>query len=277
MRKAALALAGAGVGALVIASLLAWPAGPTARSRETARQARFGEGAGESAPARPRPASSAGRPDAAPLVVGPESPPASGDEETSEAPGAEEVLAVRAARRAADGAGALASALGSRDPVAVAEAADGLVAKGSREALAALLAADVPSSAAPLAVIDAVGKMARTFPSEASAIVAHLARVLSQVKRDPTDRDARALQVYEALGDTESADATPILAGELTDPSVRPAAKVRILTELSRLPRLPPREALLAVREGIGAPPADPLDAEIERELAVSLDGLLER
>ncbi|MFO0671823.1 MAG: hypothetical protein U0235_19735 [Polyangiaceae bacterium] len=109
--------------------------------------------------------------------------------------------------------------MASHDPVVVAEAADGLVAKGTREARDALLGADVRASAAPLAVIDALGKLAHAGVKPSTVVIALVASS-RMPRRDGPSGAGRALQIYEALGDTGAAEATAVLVGELGDDTV---------------------------------------------------------
>ena len=273
------ALATAAVIATAIGLVLARPTAP--RGGQPEGDARVERSAVESRESRESPpALERAAPPNAPPPTGLDPPTRPADVDPRAAPEppeeeAPEVQAVRAARRSPDGARALAASLASHDPVVVAEAADGLVAKGTREARDALLGADVRASAAPLAVIDALGKLAHADVANAHTVVTRLVALLEDAKRDGPSGAGRALQIYEALGDTGAAEATAVLVGELGDDTVPPAAKVLIASQLSRLPAPAPRAALLAAR---GAPlpqPKDAIDMEIQGELLAALDGLL--
>lgn len=181
---------------------------------------------------------------AAPLASSPSSetaPPVKSDAPSPASSAADSSIArVKAAKQdpTERGTQALIAALSDADPIAVVEAADGLVARRSRAGALALTTVDVRRSGelGP-EVIDAMGKMSAADPTVRSALVTHLLDLLAQEKsRLPApDAAANLLELYEALGESGDPAAAPALEVELEDPTVGMAAKVEVAKSLEHI------------------------------------------
>lgn len=186
----------------------------------------------------------------------------------------EDVLRARADPTAA-GIEVLVAGLDADDAVVVAEAANGLVARGAVSALADLVAYDVLGRpwAAP-SIIDALGRLGAVAEREQRADVTErlLSLMEEEKRRGARESQGNLLQIYEALGQTGDPQAVPPLERELVDPTVGTAPRVVVVQALvalraqrSRgvLERL--RDQLATSAEGVG------FEAELRRDLLAAI------
>lgn len=188
---------------------------------------------------------------------------------------------VRAAKadRSARGERALARWLGSDDPIVVAEAADGLVARRAAGAIPALAAIDVHANpTAALSVIDALGRLAACAdgPGKDAAVARLIALVAEEKRRAAPDRAGNLLGLYEALGETRDPRAAPALEAELDDPSVTNAAKVVVVRALALVDAPTSRAVVIRARARVWrATEADAFEEEVREELVAAIDSAL--
>lgn len=196
------------------------------------------------------------------------------------APSIDEVLAAKGSTEPG-AVTTLIDGLASDDAVAVAEAANELVARGAISAIPALLDLDVAARpwAAPSAIY-AMGALALKADAEdRDALVDHLLALLVQEKgRASGEALANLLQIYEALGQTHDARAVAPLERELADATVTTAPKVVIVQALVELGARESRPALERLRAEIAPGAHGPdFEAELKRDLIAAIDRALER
>ncbi|GEM_PF-3988822 len=224
------------------------------------------------APTAPVPARAVNAPVAPRAVVDPTPPTAPST--ASNAPSIDEVLQARASM-APGTIDVLVAALSSTDAVVVAEAANGLVARGALSALPSLVEIDVAARpwAAP-SVIYALGKIAAKADAEdrATAVDHLLALLAAEKTRASTDALANLLHIYEALGQTGDARAIGPLEAELVDARVATAPKVVIVQALVTLGARQSRPTLERVRDALAPTIAgDDFEAMVRRDLLAAI------
>ncbi len=202
------------------------------------------------------------------------SPPPAPSPAPSAAPAIDEVLQAQAST-APGTIDVLVAALSSTDAVVVAEAANGLVARGALSALPALVEIDVAARpwAAP-SVIYALGKIAANADAEdrATAVDRLLALLASEKTRASNEALANLLHIYEALGHTGDARAIGPLEAELVDARVATAPKVVIVQALVALGARQSRSTLERVRDELAPTVAgDDFEAMVRRDLLAAI------
>lgn len=169
----------------------------------------------------------------------------------------------------------LVAGLSSTDAVVVAEAANGLVARGALSAVPALVELDVVARpwAAPSAIY-AMGQIAAKAEAEdRTTVVDRLLALLASEKQRPSPEAlANLLHIYEALGQTGDARAIAPLEAELVDARVATAPKVIIVQALVALGARQSRATLERVRDQL-APTAtgEDFEAAVRRDLLAAI------
>lgn len=213
--------------------------------------------AANTAPARPS------------TIVAPKIEPA-----TDSAPAIEEVLQAQGATTPGT-IDLLVAGLASEDAVVVAEAANGLVARGALSALPSLVEIDVVARpwTAP-SIIYAIGHIAAKADAEDRALAVDrlLALLASEKERASPEASANLLHIYEALGHTGDARAIAPLERELVDARVATAPKVVIVQALVALGARQSRATLERTLAEL-APTAigDDFEAVLRRDLAAAI------
>lgn len=217
-------------------------------------------------------------PPSAPIVVQPSTPaPGSAAAPTTGSaaiPVIEDVMRART-DTSVDGTIVLLTALDSRDPVVVAEAASGLVSRGAVAALPVLVDHDVIGRpwAAP-SIIDAMGRLASVAPPEqrTEAVERLIALMREEKLRGAQESQGNLLQIYEALGLTGDPKAVPPLEQELADPSVPTAPKLVVVQALVALRSTSSRPVLERLASQlVTAPSTDSFEAELRRDLLAAI------
>jgi hypothetical protein len=170
----------------------------------------------------------------------------------------------------------LLAGLESTDAIVVAEASNGLVARGALSALPVLVAFDVIGRpwAAP-SVIDALGRLAaQAEADERGEAIARLVALMHEEKRrGALESQGNLLQIYEALGQTGDSRAVAPLEGELLDPAVQTAPKVVVVQALVALRAQASRAPLERLRDQLQrSAPGHGLEAELRRDLLSAIE-----
>ena len=169
----------------------------------------------------------------------------------------------------------LVAGLDADDAVVVAEAANGLIARGAVSALSVLVAYDVLGRpwAAP-SVIAALGRLGAVAEREQRAdVTARLLSLMAEEKRrGARESQGNLLQIYEALGQTGDPQAVPALERELFDPTVGTAPRVVVVQALVALRAQQSRGVLEQLRDQL-ATSADGVgfEAELRRDLLAAI------
>jgi len=190
------------------------------------------------------------------------------------APTIHEVLRAQAGPTAA-ALEVLVAGLDADDAVVVAEAANGLIARGAVSALSVLVAYDVLGRpwAAP-SIIAALGRLGAVAEREQRADVTErlLALMAEEKRRGARESQGNLLQIYEALGESGDPHAVPPLERELVDPTVGTAPRVVVVQALVALRAQRSRGVLEQLRdqlatsaEGVG------FEAELRRDLLTAI------
>lgn len=170
--------------------------------------------------------------------------------------------------------------LRSSDDFVVLEAARALVDRKATAAIPELVAIDIRRGpqAAPN-VIDALGRLAVVAdPAAKRTATDRLLHLLAQERaRDARESAGNVLTIYEALGRTLEPRAAPALEAELLDPAVTLAAKTVVVEALVQLRQPSSAAPLRTLQQELGPRiPADNLEAEVQRELAASVEKALQ-
>ena len=262
-------LAGLACAAALVVVLVVLVLGLSRASHETA--AAVPPSAATEIPAAPAPASAQRA--ASPTTASP-APVATATPTETASPSVEEILQAQGSVEPGT-VDVLIAGLASKDAVAVAESANGLVGRGALSALPALVDFDVVGRpwAAP-SVIYAMGRLAaKATPEERSPVVDRLLALLESEKRRPSPEAlANLLHIYEALGQTGDARAIAPLERELVDSSVATAPKVVVVQALVALGARQSRPTLERVRdELLPTATGDDFEAAVRRDLIAAI------